>query len=71
MGATAAHVEYDATFARAVQSYNQFEFQGSENTTAGVDWNLLYRNFTWFGEAAVSANGGTAVNSGLLIALSP
>lgn len=69
MGATAARVEYDATLSRNAQPYNQFDFQGSENTTAGVDWNLLYRNLTWFGEAAMSANGGTAVNTGLLAAL--
>lgn len=69
MGATAAHVAYDATLQRNAQPYNQFEFQGKENTTAGVDWNLLYRNLTWFGEAAMSANGGTAMNTGLLVAL--
>ena len=35
----------------------------------GVDWNVLWRNITWFGEAARSANGGVAMNSGLLAAL--
>ena len=69
IGATAARAEFDKTLARSTQPYNQFEFQGSENTTVGVDWNLLYRNFTWFGEVARSANGGTAMNSGLLVAL--
>lgn len=69
IGATAAHVGYDATLVRNTQPYNQFDFQGSENTTAGVDWNLLYRNLTWFGEAAMSANGGIAMNTGLLAAL--
>ncbi len=69
MGATAARVEFDKTLLRNAQPYNQFDFQGSMNTTVGVDWNLLYRNFTWFGEVARSANGGTALNSGLLVAL--
>ncbi len=69
IGATAAHVGYDATLARDTKPYNQYDFQGNENTTVGVDWNLLYRNFTWFGEVAQSANGGMAMNTGLLIAL--
>ncbi|HNU57535.1 MAG TPA: hypothetical protein PKN30_13175, partial [Flavobacteriales bacterium] len=29
----------------------------------------LYRNLTWFGEAATSANGGMAMNTGLLLSL--
>ena len=69
MGATAARVAYDATLSRSTQPYNQYEFSGSENTTMSVDWNYLYRNLTWFGEAAMSDNGGTAVNTGLLVAL--
>ncbi|MCC6937784.1 MAG: helix-hairpin-helix domain-containing protein [Flavobacteriales bacterium] len=69
IGATATHVEYGATLQRAVQPYSQFDFQGSRLTNAGVDWNYLYRNFTWFGEVARSANGGTAMNTGVLVAL--
>ena len=69
IGATAARVAYDATLSRSTQPYNQYEFSGSENTTMSVDWNYLYRNLTWFGEAAMSDNGGTAVNTGLLVAL--
>ncbi|MEZ4740655.1 MAG: helix-hairpin-helix domain-containing protein [Flavobacteriales bacterium] len=69
VGATAAHVQYDKNLQRNLQPYNKFEFNGKENTTAGMDWNVLYRNLTWFGEASMSANGGTAVNTGLLVAL--
>lgn len=69
MGATAAHVAFDATLQRNTSPYNQFDFQGKENTTMGTDWNLLYRNLTWFGEVARSANGGMAMNTGVLIAL--
>lgn len=69
IGATAARIEYDAVLARSTQPYNRFEFQGRSNTTMGLDWNVLWRNITWFGEAARSANGGVAMNSGLLAAL--
>jgi len=69
VGATAAHVEFGGALARNLQPYNRFEFQGKSNTTVGADWNALYRNLTWFGEAARSANGGVSWNSGLLVAL--
>ncbi len=58
-----------ATSHRTTATYRQFVFNGKENTTAGVDWNVLYRNLTWFGEVATSANGGTAMNTGLLLSL--
>jgi len=69
VGGTAAHVEFDVDLLRNAQTYNQFDFQGKENTTMGVDWNVMHRNLTWFGEGARSANGGLAGLTGLLIAL--
>ena len=69
IGATAARVEYSGTLQRNTQVYNQFEYNGGENTTAGVDWNVLHHNLTWFGEAATSANGGVAMNTGVLLSL--
>ncbi|MFZ1618240.1 MAG: helix-hairpin-helix domain-containing protein, partial [Flavobacteriales bacterium] len=70
IGATAAHEEFGNTLQKSsVVPYNQFEFQGKANTTYGVDWNVLYRNLTWFGEGARSANGGMAGVTGLLVAL--
>jgi Helix-hairpin-helix motif len=69
LGATAANVRYSSVLVRNLQPYNQFEFQGQQNTTYGGDWNVLYRNLTWFGEVARSSNGGMAGLSGLLIAL--
>ena len=69
IGATAAHAAFDTQLDRDLQTYNQFDFNGGENTTAGVDWNALYRNVNWFGEMSLSANGGTAMNTGILVAL--
>jgi len=69
LGATAAHVRFSSPFDRNLSTYNQFEFEGQQNTTIGADWNVLYRNLTWFGEGARSANGGMAGLTGLLIAL--
>ena len=69
IGATAANVLYDAFLQPNTQPYSQFNFRGKTNTTAGVDWNYLYRNFTWFGEVSTSSNGGKAMNTGVLVSL--
>ena len=69
VGGTVAHVDFDTELLRNTQTYNQFEFQGTSNTTMGVDWNVMHRNLTWFGEGSRSANGGMAGLTGVLIAL--
>ncbi|MCB0774356.1 MAG: helix-hairpin-helix domain-containing protein [Flavobacteriales bacterium] len=69
-GITAAQVEFGHALSKTrVYPYNQFDFQGKRNTTYGFNWNVPYRNVTWFGEAARSANGGMAGLTGLMAAL--
>ncbi len=76
-GITAARVDFGHALSRSsIQPYNQFEFQGQGNTTVGFDWNVPYRNLTWFGEVArnvpsgqASTDGGYAGVTGLLAAL--
>ncbi|MBP6310855.1 MAG: helix-hairpin-helix domain-containing protein [Flavobacteriales bacterium] len=69
IGATMANVQYDAFLQPTSRPYSQFNFTGKTNTTAGVDWNYLYRNLTWFGEVSTSSNGGKAMNTGVLVSL--
>ncbi len=70
LGATAAQEYFGASLARSyTYPYNQFEFQGIQNSTYGFDWNMLHRNFSWFGEGARSSNGGLAGVTGILVAL--
>jgi hypothetical protein len=69
LGGTAAQVRFGNTLVRDLSTYNQFDFEGSSNTTYGLDWNVAYHNLTWFGEGARSANGGMAGLTGVLIAL--
>jgi len=69
VGMTGAHAAYDVSLVKDTKPYNQYDFQGRSNTNLGVDWNVLHRNLTWFGEAARSANGGMAGLTGLLVAL--
>lgn len=71
IGLTSAHVAFDADLRRNTRPYNQYEFNGRENTTAGIDWNVLHRNVNWFGEVSMSANEAVAMNTGILVALDP
>lgn len=70
LGATAAQVNFDNTLLKSTTyPYNQYEFQGNVNTTYGLNWNVVHRSLTWFGEGARSSNGGLAGMTGVLVAL--
>lgn len=71
VGATVFRSSYDAKLERNVQPYNQFSFSGNEIVNASVDYSWLWKNFSFFGETAISDNGGFATLNGLLISLDP
>lgn len=71
VGITGMHSEYDASLARNLSLYNQFEFSAQKNTVIGADYDWSIHNFHFFGEAARSENGGTAFINGVLISLDP
>lgn len=71
IGATALSYQLDKNFKRELSYYNQFEFSSTQNTNVGVDYNYVFRNFNFFGEAAMSKNGGKAFVNGLIVSLDP
>jgi hypothetical protein len=71
VGITGMHSQYDANLTRSLSLYNQFEFSAKQNTVVGADYDWSFHNFHFFGEAARSANGGTAFINGVLISLDP
>lgn len=71
VGATAVNSGFDKRLQRNLQPYSRFEYNGGDVTNVGVDWNVLYRNTTWFGEVARSTNGGMAWLTGALLAVDP
>lgn len=54
---------------RNVSPYNQFNFNGSTLKNASLDYGLVVSNFNFFGETAMSDNGGLATLNGLIIGL--
>ncbi|MCA6363403.1 MAG: helix-hairpin-helix domain-containing protein [Bacteroidetes bacterium] len=71
MGVTGLASRYSATLSRNLNLYNQFEFSARTNTIIGADYDFLYRNFHFFGEAARSANGSWAFVNGVTASLDP
>lgn len=71
IGLTGLHSNYDANVQRTLTYYNQFEFNTNKNSVLGADYNLLLRNFNFYGEVSRSANGGMAQIHGALISLDP
>ena len=45
--------------------YNKFEFQGSCNSNAGIDYSLLLKKISLFGEVSKTLNAGSAMLQGL------
>jgi hypothetical protein len=70
-GITGVHYALNADLTRTLGIYNQFEYSSRENTTVGIDYNFILNNFNFFGEEAMSANGGKAFLNGLLVSLDP
>ncbi len=69
IGITALHLRYNVDFNRTLQAYQIYNFQGQQNTVAGVDGNFTYKNILLFGEASISANRGKAGMLGALLSL--
>lgn len=49
--------------------YNQYYFNGNQLFNTSFDYGYTLRNFHFFGEAAISGNGGTALTNGILASL--
>lgn len=71
IGATGIKNKYSAELSRNPSNYNQFDFNGSENSVIGLDYNWVYRNFNFFGESSRGENGSFAHVHGVLMALDP
>jgi hypothetical protein len=71
IGLTGVHSMYGGNLERALQYYNQFDFNSNQNTVMGADYSYLHQNFNFFGEVSRSANGGMAQLHGMLASLDP
>lgn len=68
---TAIDFQLNKEYQRSLTYYNQFEFSAKHNFNVGIDYNYVFRNFNFFGEQAISKNGGMAFINGVLVSLDP
>jgi hypothetical protein len=70
-GLTGMGYELNKDLKRDLGFYNQFEYSSRENFNVGLDYNFIIKNFNFYGEEAMSKNGGTAFLNGVLVSLDP
>ena len=71
VGLTGVNYRYSSDLLKDTTPENQFKFQGDENTNIGLDYKFGFGDFSFFGEEAISANGGKAFLNGMLVSLAP
>jgi Helix-hairpin-helix motif len=60
------HTQFNIPLVPKPSLYNQFYFQGAENTNAGFYLNYSWKNFAFFSEAAHTMNRGTGAIAGVI-----
>jgi len=60
------HTQYNFPIVKSPTVYNQFYFQGDQNTNGSIFLNYTYRNFTFFSETAHTFMQGSAVSAGMI-----
>jgi hypothetical protein len=71
IGFTGALVNYSNEIVKTNKIYNQFEAQGQNLATLGVEYSHIFRNINLFGETTRSGNGGIGTVNGAIISLDP
>jgi DNA uptake protein ComE-like DNA-binding protein len=65
VGATALYGRYGADDYRDIRPYNKFALHKPENANFAVDYRMIIKGISLFGEAAISSNGGKALLTGI------
>ncbi|MES2689635.1 MAG: helix-hairpin-helix domain-containing protein [Bacteroidota bacterium] len=69
IGFTHARTHYDIAFLPGDKPYQRYNFSGKDLSNTGVDYNLQWRNTSFFGEFARSSNNAFAMVAGIIVSL--
>lgn len=69
IGLTHAATHYNITFLPGNKPYQRYNFSGKDLSNTGIDYNLQWRNTSFFGELSRSSNNAFALVSGMVISL--
>jgi len=67
LGFTALRNHLGTELSRTPSLYNKYDFQGRDYQNTAFDYSFVFRNFNFFGEAALNHNGATAFVNGVLV----
>lgn len=65
-GAIIHQTTFSLPIIRSPTLYNQYYFQGSQNTNTGIFLNYTYRNLSFFSEAAKTIGEGMGITAGIM-----
>lgn len=71
VGITGVYYNYGAELVKDTTPQNQFYYRGKENANLSLDYQFSYRDFYFFGEEAISQNGGKAFLNSMMVNLAP
>jgi hypothetical protein len=71
VGLNAIGYNYNKALQKAEDPYNNFAIGGNNWFNASMDYSYSYKNFHYFGETAISKNGGYAFLDGIMLTLDP
>ncbi|QRR02750.1 ComEA family DNA-binding protein [Dyadobacter sandarakinus] len=69
LGMTLLHTAYGLPLQKKQTLYNQYEFTGKRNLTAGIHGDYRYRNLHFSGEAGWSGSGGLGLLAGVIASI--
>ncbi len=70
LGLSGVGLKYDTELQKSDRLYKIHQFSGKQNYNVSADFQFMFRRIHFFGEAAMSKNGGWALVSGALLKLS-
>lgn len=71
LAANAFYSQYSVPVLKATTPYQYYSFNGDHNINASIDYKYTYKNFNFFGETAMSQNGGVATLNGAMVGMGP
>ncbi|MEY4926280.1 MAG: hypothetical protein RI894_716, partial [Bacteroidota bacterium] len=69
LGVNAIYNQFSRAIEPTFQPYSQFKFSGNRLFNGSIDYSYFWQNFSFFGETAMSNNGGLASVDGVIIGL--
>lgn len=71
IGLTGIHDYLNVPLQPSPRNENSFNYATTKNTNIGLDYNLVFQNFNFFGEGCRTKNNGYAFLNGVFISLHP